>query len=171
MPSVRAPREPSEAEVAEHRRNGCQPPRAWCRLCIAARGISSPHRMHDGERITPVISMHYCYPGAKVEADKSREQRASERYASGEEAEEEAVPTGSLPTLVMHDAGSGAIYAFTVGRKGAHDMAITKAVDVLESLGYKRVVVKNDQEPSLVALSEAVQERWSGESIPEESPS
>ena len=48
--------------------------------------------------------------------------------------------------------------------------AITKAVEALQSMGYKRIVLKSDQEPSLVALLEAVRNRWGGGATPEESP-
>ena len=43
-------------------------------------------------------------------------------------------------------------------------------MDVLDSLGYKKIILKHDQEPAIRALSAAVRERWGGESVVEESP-
>ena len=37
-------------------------------------------------------------------------------------------------------------------------------------MGYKRVILKSDQEPSIVALCDAVKNGWHGEIVPEASP-
>ena len=37
-------------------------------------------------------------------------------------------------------------------------------------MGYKRIVLKSDQEPSIVALSDAVKNGWHVEIVPEASP-
>ena len=39
----------------------------------------------------------------------------------------------------------------------------------LDFMGYKRVIPKSDQEPSIVALCDAVKNRWHGEIVPEAS--
>ena len=40
----------------------------------------------------------------------------------------------------------------------------------IESLGYTRVVIKSDQEASLVALTKSVRDAWTGELVLEHSP-
>ena len=40
----------------------------------------------------------------------------------------------------------------------------------LDVMGYKRVILKSDQEPSIVALCDAVKNGWHGEVVPEASP-
>ena len=40
----------------------------------------------------------------------------------------------------------------------------------LDFMGYKRVIHKSDQEPSIVALCDAVKNGWHGEIVPEASP-
>ena len=40
----------------------------------------------------------------------------------------------------------------------------------LDFMGYKRVILKSDQERSIVALCDAVKNGWHGEITPEESP-
>ena len=40
----------------------------------------------------------------------------------------------------------------------------------LDFMGYKRVILKSDQEPSIVALCDAVKNGWHGEVVPEASP-
>ena len=93
---------------------------------------------------------------------------AKAREQAGEAAQDDPVPRGTVPTLVLHDSDSSAIYALVVSRKGAVHDAITKAVEVLDGLGYKELVLKNDQEPAIVSLNEAVRARWNGEATPEE---
>ena len=98
------------------------------------------------------------------------QRRARARDEKGEPACDDDVPEGSFPTLVMHDSCSSALFAFVVSKKGPCIDAITRAVSTLEALGYRRIVVKNDQEPAIVSLSRMVRARWTGESTPEESP-
>ena len=40
----------------------------------------------------------------------------------------------------------------------------------LDFMEYKRVIFKSDQEPSIVALCDAVKNGWHGEIVPEASP-
>ena len=40
----------------------------------------------------------------------------------------------------------------------------------LDFMGYRRVILKSDKEPSIVALCDAVNNGWHGEIVPEESP-
>ena len=40
----------------------------------------------------------------------------------------------------------------------------------LDFMGYKRVILKSDQEPSIVALCDTVKNGWHGEIAPEASP-
>ena len=80
------------------------------------------------------------------------------------------MPQGSQPTIAIHDADSGADYALVVPKKGAHRTAVARATSVLDGLGYKRLAIKSDQEPSLLALISAIRLAWNGEAVPEESP-
>ena len=78
----------------------------------------------------------------------------------GEDAIDEATPAGTIPMLVMHDAESGAIFVICVDKKGISPRVHAKVVEVLQLLGYARVLLKSDQEPSLVAFRRSVQEYW-----------
>ena len=95
---------------------------------------------------------------------------ARDREEQGEEAQDDAVPAGNRPTLILHDSASSAIFALVVSRKGvAHD-AVARATSILDSLGYGRLVLKSDQEPSVVAVMNAIKANWNGDVVPEESP-
>ena len=46
---------------------------------------------------------------------------------------------------------------------------VRRVTQILSLLGYKKIIMKTDQESSLVALMEKVKSEWSGEMIPERS--
>ena len=48
--------------------------------------------------------------------------------------------------------------------------AITRMLEILENMGYKKIILKHDQEPAIRALGQGIRDRWSGECIAEESP-
>jgi len=81
-----------------------------------------------------------------------------------EEAEE------GMPILVMHDRASKTIFADVVPATGLNPYAVARMKANLESLGYKRVVIKTDQEPAIMALKEAVVRETHMEVVKEESP-
>ena len=54
------------------------------------------------------------------------------------------------PILVMHDDRSEGVWAMCVKRKGNYgDYVVKRIADVISRLGYARIVLKSDQEPSI----------------------
>ena len=164
------PRDPTAEEREAHNRTHW-PPRSWCAACTAARCVASPHPASlSTARPYPTIAMDYCYPGAAPADVDAMAARAKARHEKGLPAEEEAVPAGSRTTLVIVDSESKCVYALVVSKKGACHDAVARATAALDELAYKRIILKNDQEPSMIALSAAIRARWAGEATPEESP-
>ena len=119
MHGAKAPREPSREEREEHDLTHW-PRRPWCKHCVSTGCVASPH--YGGQpkdRSKPIISLDYCYPGAKQSDLEALWKRARERYDAGEEAVNDEVPQGSHPAIVLHDSATSSIYAFAVSRKGA----------------------------------------------------
>ena len=57
---ARAPRQPSDAEREEHNRTH-QPPRRWCKHCVAARCVAEAHCSGGtGSSNVPILSFDYC---------------------------------------------------------------------------------------------------------------
>jgi hypothetical protein len=71
--------------------------------------------------------------------------------------------------LVIFDARTKGVYAHSVPRKGLTAGACKLIVDDLDRLGYTKIVLKSDAEPSLVVFNEALARAWPGEVIPEHS--
>ena len=81
------------------------------------------------------------------------------------------VAHNSLPVLVLRDRQSKAVWSHPVPSKGVSHPYPAKAImNDLDFTGYKRIILKSDQEPSITALVSAVKHRWHGEVIPESPP-
>ena len=125
----------------------------WCPHCVKGRGESYPHRRTFQESGVPIISMDYMYLGIDLGQEESPEEGQ-----------------GSAPILVMKDGNTGMVFAGVVIRKGREAYAIKKVAKDIKSLGYRRIVLRNDGEASIEALKEAVRMELDIDIIPENSP-
>ena len=168
---ARPPREPSQQEREQHEVSHL-PPRDWCAHCRRGRGVrGAHHRGQEGHHEYPIISMDYAYIGSSPEDDDRLYVEAKTRTDRGEEPVEDEVPKGSVCTLVVYDSRSGGIWGIHVDKKGVSSRVQAKVLEVLNTLGYKRIVLKSDQEPSMAALKRSVQQLWEmGEVTTEDSP-
>ena len=95
---------------------------------------SSPHKISssDVDKNIPIISMDYCYLGAKDQHD---------------------VP----PVLVLKCDTSKSIFCHQVSQKGpAEQWVVDRIVKDLNILGWGEIILKCDQEVAIVALQNAV---------------
>ena len=77
----------------------------------------------------------------------------------------------TLPVLIARDRRSNRIWSHPVPSKGVVRPYPARALMTdLDFMEYKRVILKSDQEPSIVALCDAVKNGWHGEVVPEASP-
>lgn len=124
------------------------PFRPWCAFCVRGRGRSCGHPRvsHEGEAIL-VISIEYMF-GGSVDATANE-----------------------LPILVARDRWSTAVWAHPVpSKRVVHRHGTRCLVAVLNETGYKRLVLKSDQEPAIRALCGAAKAAFEGNVIPEASP-
>ena len=137
----RVPMLPSQAEIDEHNITHL-PFRRWCPFCLRGRGISSGHfsRKEADESQVPVIAVDYCF-------------------------------LGEAPVLFVKDQRTKSVCAHPVPSKGiAHPFGSKQLLKDVESLGYKKIILRGDQEPSIQALLGQVKNGFSGECIIEEAP-
>ena len=154
---------PSDKDVEDHMRSGHVPFRSWCRHCIMGRGVDDAHRrVKEDERDIPVISMDYMWLHESAAERKERKKLESE---GGERRFIE-----EMPVLVIKDERSKVILAEVVPRKGLHEHTVEQGVKMVMAFGYERVILKSDQEPSIMAMKGAIRERLRGDVIMEESP-
>ena len=159
--SVRAPAVPilpSREEVLNHRLTHT-PFRSWCPHCQRGKGrddrhLKSPNK--DRYEGIPQIVSDYFFVGRK--RPTSPEERAAD--------EDEAEKSGQTPIIVLKDMASKSLFAHACPRRGADERIVAKIVADLDALGYRRILVKTDGEPSIV---NKVKVSWWGEVVKMES--
>ena len=144
---LRAPPVPTPQMVAEHEVTHI-PYRSWCPACVAGRGRSYSHHHEGRDSTVPVISADYLY------------------------FSEKGVPGKSLPTVVLRDRASKAIFSHLLPTKGTVGSTYPEKAVLrdLNWLGYKRLVLKTDQENAIKALGAAVKAGFPEDLTLEESP-
>ena len=72
--------------------------------------------------------------------------------------------------IVIHDSKSKYVAAEIVPEKGMDEYGVRRVAQIIDRLGYRRVIIKSDQEASIVALEGAVKRELELEVSFEESP-
>ena len=137
--------QPSRKEIEEHMLTHI-PFRSWCPHCVRGKARAKYHKGVKGEKHVPVISADYMYMESKESEDKG------------------------MPILVVKDRDSGWISARVVPKKGKHVYAIKEMSKLIDWMGYRRIIIKTDQEPAIMDLKECVKNERPEEIMFEESP-
>ena len=146
--AVKAPRLPSAREIEEHNLTHC-PFRSWCPHCIKGQAKDDAHRVMQGdlaESDVVRVSMDYCFLTEGVSSEAI-------------EHVESVSATISMTVLVMVETLCRSVWAYAVGQKGTADAWVAEQIaEDLEIVGLtgERIVVKTDQENSIVCLQRAV---------------
>ncbi len=134
---------PNQEEVNQHMLTHI-PYRSWCDHCVRGRAVNDHHkRSSDQEASIPVISIDYAYFGETQEERKER--KGKERHGEDTKREE-------MPFIAVKDRLSKKVWAFIVKEKGVNPFAVKKLAKILSGTGYRRVIIKSDQEPSVMSL-------------------
>ena len=146
---MRNPARPSEREVAEHNISHF-PFRDWCPHCIRGRGLNQQHRQGKKcaeNRDIPVIGMDYGFL-VKKKGEYGHEEDVEGQKNDGRKIE---------PMLVMKDSKYGGMKSFLVPSKGISEpWVVKKCIQWIDFVGANRIVLKVDQEKSIVALAKEV---------------
>ena len=128
---TRGPTVPSKWEKERHEVTHV-PFRSWCSVCVAGRGVKAPHKLRKrGEDELPRFSMDYGF--------------------LGQQGQDTAV------LFVMKEIGTGMTMAMIVPKKGLSDDWIPRRISgFVRTFGYKKIIIRSDNEPAIVALRKAV---------------
>ncbi len=150
------PSMPTKHEL-EHHRITHIPYRNWCPHCVRGKAREDAHRKVDrSQDEVPTISIDYAFMSGKRKKD-----------ITDEEAERE--DAGAI--LVIHDSFTKTIFAHAVKHKGAGDGDILeKVADNIESLGYGKINLRCDAEPSAIDVINGVKEMRTHATILEITP-
>ena len=125
----------------------------WCRHCVLARSQNDPHRRcrsRQGRATVPVVSFDFCF------ARRVGQQKAD-------------------PIIVARDHATRVTFAHMLpGKSTAHELYSRHVLNLvlrdLEYLAHKKVVLKSDQEPAMLALQHRVRQARGEQTILENSP-
>ena len=151
---VPQPRMPTVAERKLHNLTHC-PYRPWCRHCAYGQAADYPHRTvvgEVGESTVPRVMLDYCY-------FKENARRSADEHTESEEAKV------SLAVLVLKETMCDPVWAYALKSKSvAEDHWVAdQIVDDLNTIGMAkdRIIVKSDQEASIVELQSEIARRRS----------
>ena len=138
------PETPSREEVLRHRLTH-RPYRSWCPHCVRGKGRSDPHlrsTQKDAQSDVPKVVADYFFVGQRRTGN--RDQRlAEDAIAEGD---------GQTPVLVLKDVRSKSLFAHACPCKGAHEAVVAKVISDLDSLGYRKVLIRTDGEGPITDL-------------------
>ena len=136
IPRVRMnPQNPTTREKQEHGDSGHVVYRSWCAACVESRGVGGQQRIEpleeeEGERTTPIVAFDYCFL-TQGNAD-------------------------TFPLLICRDSKYDQTVATCCERKSPTAYSISFLVGVIKDLGFRRIILKCDNEPSTKALQDAL---------------
>ena len=140
----RRPLAPTKEMVEEHNRTHAEY-RDWCPDCRAGKSVGAHHRQGNPleEKLGTTISIDFAF--------RLREEQEDDL----------------IPVLVAHDNVKKSIWTLEVEEKGISNgsVAVDWLVDKLDASGYCGVgiALKSDNEPSIMAMKDAVALRRKGE--------
>ena len=154
-----APPKPTKQMIEDHEVSHL-PFRNWCTACVRGRAKSMPHfKQNTEEEVYSTYSADYGFFGVPGGIFV------------------ESVAGKDLPVQVGYDRKAQCPFAHPVPHKGLrNDQGIESIYGVkclvgdLNRLGYKKVNVKSDQEPAIMAVITKAKEMWPGEIILEKAP-
>ncbi len=125
------PKTPSRQEFEQHMLSHI-PYRSWCVHCVAGKSTGQGHRKIEGDWRNAgydMVVMDYCYAGKEGDRD------------AGD------------PILVIHNRRVGAVKVRTAPSKGVGDgTIIERLLEDFDSWGCGKMVLRCDQEPSIVEV-------------------
>ena len=124
------PKNPTSREKQEHEDSGHAVHRSWCAACVEGRGVGGQHELN-------------CW--------KKRKEKERLRSGYGFLTQENADP---FPILICRDNKYGRTGATCCERKSPTAYSISILVGFISDLGFRRISLNCDDEPSTEALQD-----------------
>ena len=152
---IRAPHAPTPEQIEKHNASMHLPYRSWCPICVWGRGKEKAHVKQDGPHSDmPFFSCDYCFLTSK---DSPADNPNSNEKLT-------VLSLKSISQQVMT----------VVPQKGVDPtgLAVQYYLQCIGELGYANVpiCVKNDQEPAIKCVTDAMINARAAQTIKEESP-
>ena len=109
--------------------------RSWCPHCVKGRAEAYGHKGEkETKREAPAIGIDHMHMISEQEKDEEK----------------------GMPILLMKDERTKMIMARVVPSKRLDQYDVESTRKALEQLGHRRVILRSDKEPAILALKEAV---------------
>ena len=144
---IKDPGAPTPAEIAEHELTHL-PHRSWCSACVAGRARDRPHKRSAGKdgASVPCVVFDYGFMGGVGDDE-------------------------TVAIQIARDVDTKMLFAHVVPRKGlVANHGVTQLMKDIDRLGHKKVCLKCDGEPALVAIQDEVKKQRIDETLVENSP-
>ena len=136
---IAMPKAPNQEEV-DNRMLTHIPFRDWCAHCVRGRADNVHHRKSEkDDQQAPTISIDYMWMAGE-----------------GRGGEEVEGKDKGNPIMVIYDRKSKWRAGIVIHRKGNEPYSIKRAGEEIRKLGYRKIIIKTDQESSIMALKQAV---------------
>ncbi len=149
------PCKPTQEEVDLHNVTHV-PFRNWCPFCVMGKAKANPHFKRDDTAVdvANVVSIDYAFLGTGDNQPELSLGDNEEEEAESSASEDEEAGDKPLTVLVLRDRKRRYVTASVVPRKGDHPYTVQRVgYDISHILGYKRCVLKSDQEPAIKKLN------------------
>ena len=129
------PKNPTSRETQEHEDSRHAASRSWCAAYVEGRGVVGQHRIElleeeERERTTPIVAFDY---GCLTQENAD-----------------------TFPILICRDSKYGQTGATCCERKSPTAYSISFLMEFIRDLGFRRIILNCDTEPSTKALQDAV---------------
>ena len=153
--AANSPVMPSAAEVEEHRLTHT-PYRSWCESCVRGRGLGEQHRRSEREHRIAIIGLDYWYMTGADDLLRRNELDIPDTPA-GEATLQEARANGRIvKCILIRCYKTKCVFGHVIPCKGVDEdqYVVSLVMADVQWLGHVRLILKTDQERSLVALIE-----------------
>ncbi len=172
---VRSPISMSAKEYAAHRKLH-MPYHPGCPICVAGRGRADPHHATSPEeQAVPVIGVDFFFVSDEsdtknMKMNKPARETDTAAAAVGPEDEEQRTRK-TVPALAIRDSKARAVFANVIPSKGLDwTWTAQQVIADIGKMGYRKVVLRSDQEPAVSALLDKIKELRNEETIIEWAP-
>jgi len=152
------PGQPTATQIENHRCDH-QPYRSWCKWCVMGRGLGMQHRSKSSASTIPRVGMDYFYiTSGSTKTVVSRQELPELGLDDNEKVQDARAKGEIVKCLLLRCWESKNVFGHVIPVKGADEEAYAArlASADIRWLGHTRVILKCDNEASLVALKDQV---------------
>ena len=143
---AKSPYSPTEEEKEKHYTTHL-PYRNWCPVCVQAKGKEDGHK-RSKKKEDGVTTITLDYKAFSHDVDES-----------------------AVTAIVMRDKETSMTYSFICTAKGSQDKwAVKMLKEAIDHMGYTKIILKTDGEPSLVQVAEEIKKIRSHDTIMQHPP-